>query len=206
MDNLKKLVSKYKKNKKILLICLQILLVYHRIRPGASIDGITNKNIVIDDILPLLKQLNLHYVYNTRNNHDLYSEKTKNEMIALGVNKSYFNKSISSLYISKKSIPKSFDESFEKFGKFLGYQCASNDFEDPDIIKEGRIVFTIQEVETKLMILADVCNNRSKKDFVEILKHYRLFLEKGNENLKNYGFKLSLTIKSEKTNTLVTID
>jgi hypothetical protein len=174
------LLSKYSENKEILHAVIQIMLIFYKIRPAVSIDSI--KNTTITQLIPLVQSLKFFYIHrkDVRNKY-------------------------SHLYVSSKPIPKNFLKSSKNFGKFLGYQCASNNISDKDIIKKGRIIYSIHEINNKIHLIADVCNYEDKKLFVKTLKHYVEFVEKSKDVLHVYNLKLKLEVVDEKTKAKTTI-
>ncbi len=112
MEAFSNLLTRYSKHKEILLTIMQIILVYNHLRSGASIESIKNKRIVEKEIIPLLDNLKIRYIY--RQEKYTRQELKRFEKIP-GINLEKLQNNKPNLYISSKSIPKGFLNSPKSF-------------------------------------------------------------------------------------------
>lgn len=192
------LSQKYIKNKSKIHIIIQIICVYHKLRSGAVEYAIKDTKFIEKNILPLLDELKIFYIY--KKDYKVYTENEIKKLKEIHPGLTITSEETQTdLFISNKKIPKNFNNSPKNLGKFLGYICASNNFADNDIIKEGRLTYYIIEEKTNSMLLADVCNFKNKKTLMKGINHYVKIIKRYKDILEKYNLKLKFQIWDEKT-------
>jgi hypothetical protein len=199
------MLNLYPRDMLLKTIIINIILIYHKVRPGCAIEGITVNshktiNIINTSLLDVLKTLKLKY--KTRYNQFERSETQINELKQkFGSNIKLFTpKPTFSIFISSKTLPKT-SYTDKQWGRFLGYICSSNDFREQKYINEGRYSFSVIEKSSKQEILTEVC--MKNQDLVKTIKYYQDFIQKGNKVLLKFNIQLKVKIQNELTQKII---
>ena len=188
---LQSLYSKYSSHMTLKDLLVQIVLVYHKIRPGAIISKHMPITIIEKEIIPLLKELKLEYEY-SKFMWPIFTEEELKNILNPKAPKQY-----SSFVLSNKKIPDSYDDSDKQLGEFLGYRCASNEFRDQNIRKKGVMSFKLmQDKNPKLHVLVEICHK--EKMYNDVLGYYNNLIDSSKDLLSNYNIKLKLIVTEQK--------
>jgi hypothetical protein len=165
LNKLEEFNEKNYENQEFIEAIVNVMLVFYKIRLGALLQ--TSKDSFIGKtIIKLIKQYNLYYKI---------IEEPHGDQI-------YF----SHKYFSLKNI-----SNYNNIGKFLGYNCGSND-NDNDNDNEFDFDLVINEDRSNIKIFSYNCKKNDSIKYV--IRDWKTKITKCNKIIKKYGMQISLSI------------